>query len=85
MTKRAGRKKDSSDAQTASSGGGKPKPARAIFEISTQKEVGVSDLTLISKITNEAINDNLKKRFESAQIYVGWGSCTFGHMKVLSG
>jgi myosin-1 len=30
----------------------------------------VSDLTLISKITNEAINDNLKKRFENAEIYV---------------
>jgi myosin-1 len=31
--------------------------------------VGVSDLTLISKISNEAINDNLKKRFENAEIY----------------
>jgi len=29
----------------------------------------VSDLTLISKISNEAINDNLKKRFENAEIY----------------
>jgi hypothetical protein len=32
--------------------------------------VGVSDLTLISKISNEAINDNLKKRFENGEIYV---------------
>lgn len=31
----------------------------------------MSDLTLISKISNEAINDNLKKRFENAEIYVG--------------
>jgi myosin-1 len=31
--------------------------------------VGVSDLTLISKISNEAINDNLKMRFENAEIY----------------
>lgn len=31
--------------------------------------MGVSDLTLISKISNEAINDNLKKRFENAEIY----------------
>jgi myosin-1 len=31
--------------------------------------VGVSDLTLISKISNEAINDNLKKRFENGEIY----------------
>lgn len=42
----------------------------------------MSDLTLISKISNEAINENLKKRFENAEIYVslylgwrvrGWG------------
>jgi myosin-1 len=32
--------------------------------------VGVSDLTLISKVSNEAINDNLKKRFENREIYV---------------
>ena len=32
--------------------------------------MGVSDLTLLSKISNEAINDNLKKRFENAEIYV---------------
>lgn len=32
----------------------------------------MSDLTLISKITNEAINENLKKRFENAEIYVGF-------------
>ena len=31
--------------------------------------MGVSDLTLLSKISNEAINDNLKKRFEAAEIY----------------
>lgn len=30
----------------------------------------MSDLTLISKISNEAINENLKKRFENAEIYV---------------
>jgi myosin-1 len=29
----------------------------------------VSDLTLISKISNEAINDNLQKRFQNAEIY----------------
>ena len=40
------------------------------FESTKKKEVGVSDLTLISKITNEAINENLKKRFENAEIYV---------------
>ncbi|CAF9939484.1 class II myosin [Imshaugia aleurites] len=69
VTKRAGRKKDTSNAQAASSGGGKPQVRKAVFESTKKKEVGVSDLTLISKISNEAINDNLKKRFENAEIY----------------
>ncbi|KAF6233409.1 hypothetical protein HO173_008341 [Letharia columbiana] len=69
VTKRAGRKKDTSNAQAASSGGGKPQVRKAAFESTKKKEVGVSDLTLISKISNEAINDNLKKRFENAEIY----------------
>ena len=43
---------------------------KATFETTKKNEVGVSDLTLISKISNEAINDNLKKRFENAEIYV---------------
>ena len=43
---------------------------KAVFESTKKKEVGVSDLTLISKISNDAINDNLKKRFENAEIYV---------------
>ena len=29
--------------------------------------MGVSGLTLISKISNEAINDNLKKRFQNGE------------------
>jgi hypothetical protein len=43
---------------------------KAVFESTKKKEVGVTDLTLISKISNEAINDNLKKRFENREIYV---------------
>ena len=31
--------------------------------------MGVSDLTLLSKVSNEAINENLKKRFENGEIY----------------
>lgn len=58
--------------QSASGGGGKPQVRKAAFESTKKKEVGVSDLTLISKISNEAINDNLKKRFENAEIYVCW-------------
>ncbi|MCJ1225561.1 class II myosin [Toensbergia leucococca] len=70
VTKRAGRKKDPSNANATSSGAaGKPQVKKAVFESTKKKEVGVSDLTLISKISNEAINDNLKKRFENAEIY----------------
>ncbi|KAF2634948.1 hypothetical protein P280DRAFT_502182 [Massarina eburnea CBS 473.64] len=64
VSKRAGRKKEAA-------GGGEPAQfaKKAVFESTKKKEVGVSDLTLISKISNEAINDNLKKRFENAEIY----------------
>jgi myosin-1 len=67
VSKRAGRKKD------AAAGAGQPKAQfakKAVFESTKKKEVGVSDLTLISKVSNEAINDNLKKRFENGEIYV---------------
>jgi myosin-1 len=71
VTKRAGRKKDAGGSKAG--GGGQPKSqfaTKAVFETTKKKEVGVSDLTLISKISNEAINDNLKKRFENGEIYV---------------
>ncbi|KAM3420265.1 hypothetical protein BST61_g3552 [Cercospora zeina] len=75
VTKRAGRKKDAPVAAPAAAGGGggggggAPQIRKAAYETGKKKEVGVSDLTLISKISNEAINDNLKKRFENAEIY----------------
>jgi myosin-1 len=40
-----------------------------MFETTKKKQIGVSDLTLLSKVSNEAINENLKKRFEGAEIY----------------
>ncbi|KAJ4296289.1 class II myosin [Kalmusia sp. IMI 367209] len=66
VSKRAGRKKDAGGGGAAQKAGFTKK---AVFESTKKKEVGVSDLTLISKISNEAINDNLKKRFENAEIY----------------
>ncbi|KXL46060.1 hypothetical protein M433DRAFT_66144 [Acidomyces richmondensis BFW] len=70
VTKRAGRKRDAAQGQQAQQGGGgQPVVRKAAYETTKKKEVGVSDLTLISKISNEAINDNLKKRFENAEIY----------------
>ncbi|KAJ8613178.1 hypothetical protein MRB53_037044 [Persea americana] len=69
VTKRAGRKTAGTAVQPGA-GGGKPQVKKAVFESTKKREVGVSDLTLISKISNEAINDNLKKRFENGEIYV---------------
>ncbi|KAL4925513.1 class I myosin myoA [Aspergillus undulatus] len=48
---------------------GKPQVRKAVFESTKKKEIGVSDLTLLSKISNEAINDNLKLRFQHDEIY----------------
>jgi myosin-1 len=49
--------------------GGAAKPKKATFETTKKKEIGVSDLTLLSQVSNEAINENLKKRFEGREIY----------------
>lgn len=78
VTKRAGRKKDASNAKGSGGGGAQTQVRKAVFESTKKKEVGVSDLTLISKISNEAINDNLKKRFENAEIYVREGDSPHG-------
>ncbi|PQE20194.1 putative Myosin-1 protein [Rutstroemia sp. NJR-2017a BBW] len=61
--------KNAAKAQDAAASGGKPNIKKAQFDTTKKKEVGVSDLTLISKVTNEAINENLKKRFENGEIY----------------
>ncbi|KAI8331545.1 P-loop containing nucleoside triphosphate hydrolase protein [Chlamydoabsidia padenii] len=46
------------------------RPARADWKDSAKKkQVGVSDMTLLTKITNEAINDNLMKRWQNGDIY----------------
>ncbi|KYK56697.1 myosin-5 [Drechmeria coniospora] len=50
-------------------GTGSAPPKKATFEVTKKKEIGVSDLTLLSKVSNESINDNLKKRFEGTDIY----------------
>ncbi|KAI5799041.1 myosin I MyoA [Geopyxis carbonaria] len=70
-TNRAGRKKKGGSAAAPDAGAHPAQRGikKAVFESTKKKEVGVSDLTLISKISNEAINDNLKKRFENREIY----------------
>lgn len=42
---------------------------KAAFDTGRKKEVGVNDLTLLSTVTNEAITDNLRLRFENGLIY----------------
>lgn len=64
IVKRGGRTKAKQQAAPAKSG-----IKKAEFDITKKKEVGVSDLTLLSKITDDAINDNLHKRFMNGTIY----------------
>ncbi|RHZ47814.1 class I myosin myoA [Aspergillus thermomutatus] len=64
-----GRSKAAADVGDGRQAGGKPQVKKATFESTKKKEIGVSDLTLLSKISNEAINDNLKMRFEHDEIY----------------
>ncbi|KAL0142345.1 P-loop containing nucleoside triphosphate hydrolase protein [Mucor lusitanicus] len=46
------------------------RPVRADWKEGVKKkQVGVSDMTLLTKITNEAINENLQKRWQNAEIY----------------
>ncbi|EIE91065.1 hypothetical protein G6F46_008504 [Rhizopus delemar] len=46
------------------------RPVRADWKEGVKKkQVGVSDMTLLTKITNEAINENLQKRWSNAEIY----------------
>lgn len=62
----------SSSAAAGGSGGGKAKVAKADWSegLRKKKSAGVPDMTLLSTITNEAINDNLKQRFNNQEIYV---------------
>lgn len=64
ITTRAGRRARTSAAPPKRGG-----IAKAEFDVTTKKEVGVSDLTLLSTILDESINDNLHKRFSNGTIY----------------
>lgn len=39
-----------------------------------KKQVGVSDMTLLTTISNESINDNLDKRWKTGEIYTYIGA-----------
>ncbi|CCK68285.1 myosin 3 KNAG_0A06240 [Huiozyma naganishii CBS 8797] len=64
LIKRGARKKTSQAPEKRSA-----KIKKATFDATKKKEVGVSDLTLLSTISDESINDNLKKRFLNGSIY----------------
>ncbi|KAJ2422616.1 class II myosin, partial [Coemansia sp. RSA 2524] len=53
---------------------GRPRKADWSEGTTRKKQAGVSDMTMLSKITNESINDNLKMRFENADIYTYIGN-----------
>ncbi|KAF9486594.1 hypothetical protein BDN70DRAFT_870194 [Pholiota conissans] len=55
--------------------GGQAKVAKADWkEGFKKKQVGVSDMTLLSTISNESINDNLQIRWKNAEIYTYIGA-----------
>lgn len=64
IVKRGGRTKAKQQEVPAKSG-----IKKAEFDLTKKKEVGVSDLTLLSKISDDAINENLHKRFMNGTIY----------------
>ncbi|KAK0233583.1 P-loop containing nucleoside triphosphate hydrolase protein [Armillaria fumosa] len=56
-------------------GGGTGKVAKADWkEGFKKKQVGVSDMTLLTTISNEGINENLQKRWTNAEIYTYIGA-----------
>ncbi|PPQ69790.1 hypothetical protein CVT26_014178 [Gymnopilus dilepis] len=57
------------------SGGGQTKVAKADWkEGFKKKQVGVSDMTLLTTISNESINENLQKRWTNGEIYTYIGA-----------
>ncbi|KAK9240642.1 P-loop containing nucleoside triphosphate hydrolase protein [Lipomyces kononenkoae] len=68
ITKRAGRRTQQGG-QAAPQAAKRAAVKKAVFDATKRKEVGVSDLTLLSKVSEDAINENLKKRFENGTIY----------------
>jgi myosin-1 len=80
ISKRAGKKSASASTALPTSANGAGKKGKAVVkadwkESFKKKQVGVSDMTLLSVISNESINENLKKRFESGEIYVSPRIC----------
>lgn len=70
-SKKAGKKVANAPKKSAGAG----KVAKADWkEGFKKKQVGVSDMTLLTTISNESINENLKKRWTNAEIYTYIGA-----------
>ncbi|THH29062.1 hypothetical protein EUX98_g5124 [Antrodiella citrinella] len=70
-SKKAGKKNTSAPSKK----GGPAKVAKADWKEGFKKKtVGVTDMTLLSTITNESINENLQKRWTNGDIYTYIGS-----------
>ncbi|KAJ3797917.1 P-loop containing nucleoside triphosphate hydrolase protein [Lentinula aff. detonsa] len=68
-SKKAG-KKVTPAAKKSGAGASKGKVAKADWkEGFKKKQIGVSDMTLLSTISNESINENLSKRWKGGEIY----------------
>ncbi|KAH7097788.1 myosin-1 [Auriculariales sp. MPI-PUGE-AT-0066] len=72
-SKKAGKKVAPAKGKSAAAGAGGGKKA-AFAKADWQegfkkKQVGVSDMTLLSKISNESVNENLEKRWKAGEIY----------------
>lgn len=84
ISKRAGKKGAAASAAGGGAGAGGPKSkappkkggiVKADWSESMKKpQAGVSDMTLLSKVSNEAIVENLQKRFKNGEIYVSCGA-----------
>ncbi|KIY73607.1 myosin class I heavy chain [Cylindrobasidium torrendii FP15055 ss-10] len=71
-SKKAGKKVAAAPKKGGGGGGG---VAKADWkEGFKKKQVGVSDMTLLTTISNESINENLQKRWTNAEIYTYIGS-----------
>ncbi|TIB87282.1 hypothetical protein E3Q19_03656 [Wallemia mellicola] len=63
-------KKSGNKTKAPSKAPGKAQIAKADWKDSfKKKQAGVSDMTLLTTISNDSINDNLKKRFQVGEIY----------------
>ncbi|KAI5120855.1 hypothetical protein M0805_007042 [Coniferiporia weirii] len=74
-SKKAGKKGAAAAPKKGGAAAGTTKFSKADWkEGFKKKQVGVSDMTLLTKISNESVNENLEKRWKNGDIYTYIGS-----------